>query len=389
MKYKIDPLKLASDLVKIRSITPNAGNAIDLIISILEPFNFECKKLTFGEGKDRVENLYAKYGKNNGPNFCFAGHVDVVPPGDESDWSNDPFSGKIENEMLHGRGSVDMKSSIASFISSIAEFLSENQNFKNFGSISLLITADEEGKAINGTKKVVEWLENNNEKIDGCIVGEPTNPETLGEMIKIGRRGSYSGHLVVYGVQGHVGYPHLAKNPINLLLKMVDPLIKINLDKGTKEFEPSTAMITSIDVGNNSFNIIPNKCSLKFNIRYNDLHSQESITKMLEKHFNSFDVKFDFEYFSNAEPFLTNSKHLISSMEIAIKEVTKKQSIKSTTGGTSDARFIKNICPVIEFGLVGKLMHKIDEKVSTKDILDLSKIYHKFLNIFFRGYKVD
>ena len=194
MKYKIDPLKLASDLVKIRSITPNAGNAIDLIISILEPFNFECKKLTFGEGKDRVENLYAKYGKNNGPNFCFAGHVDVVPPGDESDWSNDPFSGKIENEMLHGRGSVDMKSSIASFISSIAEFLSENQNFKNFGSISLLITADEEGKAINGTKKVVEWLENNNEKIDGCIVGEPTNPETLGEMIKIGRRGSYSGH---------------------------------------------------------------------------------------------------------------------------------------------------------------------------------------------------
>ena len=389
MKIKIDPLKLASDLIQIKSITPNADKAIDLIISTLEPIGFTCKKLTFGEGKERVENLYAKYGDNKGPNLCFAGHVDVVPPGDENEWSCNPFSGKIENDMLFGRGSVDMKSSIASFIASTSEFLNDKKNFNNFGSISFLITGDEEGKAINGTKKVVEWLESNNEKIDGCIVGEPTNPERLGEMIKVGRRGSYSGKLTVYGVQGHVGYPHLAKNPINLLLEMIEPLTKINLDDGTTEFEPSTIMITSIDVGNNSYNVIPNKVSLNFNIRFNTLHSKESITDMLKKHFEAFDVKFNFDHFCNAEPFYTNSDHLVSSMEKAINEVTKKSSIKSTTGGTSDARFIKNICPVIEFGLVGKLMHKIDEKVSTKDILDLTKIYYNFLNIFFKEHLID
>ena len=380
---KVDPLKLSSDLIKIKSVTPDAGEAIDLIITNLEPMGFKCKKLIFGEGEEKVENLYAKIGSKS-PNLCFAGHVDVVPAGDEKEWSFNPFSGQVLDEMILGRGAVDMKSSIASFISAISLYLSENKNFqKDFGSLSLLITADEEGKAVNGTKKVVEWLIKEKEKIEACVVGEPTNPEELGDMIKIGRRGSYSGDLTIYGTQGHVAYPHLADNPINSLSKMLEPIFKINLDEGNKDFEPSTAMITSIDVGNESYNIIPNKISVKFNIRFNNMHSSSSLSKMLNNHFKSTGLKYYFESFSNAEPFITNPGHLIVSLEKAIKKVTNKVPVKSTNGGTSDARFIKNICPVVEFGLVGKLMHKVDEKVPVEEILKLKMIYHDFLKIFF------
>ena len=380
---KVDPLKLSSDLIKIKSVTPDAGEAIDLIITNLEPMGFKCKKLIFGEGEEKVENLYAKIGSKS-PNLCFAGHVDVVPAGDEKEWSFNPFSGQVLDEMILGRGAVDMKSSIASFISAISLYLSENKNFqKDFGSLSLLITADEEGKAVNGTKKVVEWLIKEKEKIEACVVGEPTNPEELGDMIKIGRRGSYSGDLTIYGTQGHVAYPHLADNPINSLSKMLEPIFKINLDEGNKDFEPSTAMITSIDVGNESYNIIPNKISVKFNIRFNNMHSSSSLSKMLNNHFKSTGLKYHFESFSNAEPFITNPGHLIVSLEKAIKKVTNKDPVKSTNGGTSDARFIKNICPVVEFGLVGKLMHKVDEKVPVEEILKLKMIYHDFLKIFF------
>ncbi len=384
---KVDPLKLSSDLIKIKSITPDAGKAIDLIISHLEPMGFKCEKLIFGEGKEKVENLYAKMGSKS-PNLCFAGHVDVVPAGDESEWSFNPFSGEVLDEMIVGRGAVDMKSSIASFVSAISMYLCENKNFeKDFGSLSLLITADEEGKAINGTKKVVEWLIEKKEKIDACIVGEPTNFEELGDMIKIGRRGSFSGDLIIHGTQGHVAYPHLADNPINSLSKILDPILKVNLDDGNKEFEPSTAMITSIDVGNESYNIIPNKISIKFNIRFNNIHSSSSLSKMLNNHFKSTGMKYEFESFCNAEPFITNPGHLIVSLEKAIKKITNKIPLKSTNGGTSDARFIKNICPVVEFGLVGKLMHKVDEKVPIEEILKLQMVYHQFLKIFFGNEK--
>ena len=382
MRKMIDPIKLSSDLIKIKSITPDADVSIDLLISILEPLGFNCQKLVFEENGESVENLYARLGKKS-PNLCFAGHVDVVPAGNENDWSFNPFSGEIKDDMILGRGAVDMKSSIAAFISSISLYLNKTPNIIDQGSLSFLITGDEEGKAINGTKKVVEWLAKNEEKIDGCIVGEPTNPNELGEMIKIGRRGSFSGVLTVYGIQGHVGYPHLADNPIHSLFKMVEPLINVNLDQGNDLFEPSTAMITSIDVKNNSFNVIPGKAVLKFNVRFNNLFTADSLAKKFKKDFNSSGFKYDFDYFCNAEPFLTNPGHLIYSMEKAIKKITNKVPIKSTTGGTSDARFIKNMCPVIEFGLVGKLMHKVDEKVSTKEIMELQKIYYEFLKLFF------
>ncbi len=387
MNKIIDPIKLSSDLIKIESITPKADLSIDLIKSILESMNFNCKKLIFGSGEEKVENLYARLGQQS-PNLCFAGHVDVVPPGNIDNWSFGPFSGAVIDDMILGRGAVDMKSAIACFISAVSQYVSNNNEFLEKGSLSFLITGDEEGKAINGSKKVVEWLKSKKENIDGCIVGEPTNPNKLGEMIKIGRRGSYSGDLIVYGVQGHVGYPHLAVNPINIILKMIEPLTKVNLDDGNEHFEPSSVMITSIDVGNLSYNVIPSEISLKFNIRFNNLHSSQSLTKMLKNHFDSFQSKYNFEFFCNAEPFLTDPGHLIKSMEKSINQITQLSPKKSTTGGTSDARFIQEICPVIEFGLVGKLMHKVDEKVSVNEVLKLTEIYKRFLTLFFEEGKV-
>ena len=379
----IDPVKLSSDLIKIKSVTPNGIDAINFIKSILENYNFDCKLLNFGDNEDQVVNLYARFG-NKSPNLCFAGHVDVVSEGQRSDWSFSPFSGAIDHGMVLGRGSVDMKSSIASFIAALSEFLEENPDFSDYGSISFIITSDEEGPAINGTKKVVEWLMKSNEIINSCIIGEPTNPDQLGDMIKIGRRGSYSGDITVYGVQGHVGYPHLADNPINSMLKLIEPLSDMKIDEGNDRFEPSTVMITSIDVGNSSYNIIPSKVKIKFNIRFNDSHSEESLTLMLKKKFDSLNVsKYTFEHFCNAEPFFTNPGHLVDSMRIAVKEITGLVPDLSTTGGTSDARFIRKICPVIEFGLVGKLMHKVDEMVSIDDINSLKDIYKKFIKIYF------
>ena len=384
MKKEINPIRLSSDLIKIKSVTPNAKNSINLISSKLENLGFKCKKLIFGDGKQRVENLYARYGEKL-PNLCFAGHVDVVPAGNEEDWLFDPFSGECQDGMILGRGSVDMKSSIASYISATSVFLKENPNFLDIGSLSFLITGDEEGEALNGTKKVVKWLKENNETVTSCVVGEPTNIENIGDTIKIGRRGSYSANLTVHGIQGHVGYPHLAQNPINSLFSMVEPFFKINLDEGNKYFQPSTIMITSIDVRNDTFNIIPSKAELKFNVRFNNLHTADSLTRIFLKQFDKFKVKYDFNYFCNAEPFLTNPDHLFFSMEKAISKFTKSKSKakKSTSGGTSDARFIKDLCPVIEFGLVGKLMHKVNEMVAVEDIIKLKNIYHEFIKYYF------
>ena len=388
MSNVLNPVELTSALIKCRSITPTSAGSIDLIISYLEPMGFNCTKIDFGQGDEKVENLYARFGSLE-PNICFAGHVDVVPTGDEQSWSIDPFGGEIKKGKIWGRGAADMKSGIAAFIAAISEFMEMNNNLQDYGSISLIITSDEEGKAINGTKKVVEWLINKSEKISGCIVGEPTNVNQMGDTIKIGRRGSFTGSLIVKGIQGHVGYPDLAENPINSLLKMLEPFTKIYLDKGTNEFQPSSVMITTIDVNNDASNVIPGEVKAKFNIRFNTLHSVSSLKSMLKNQFDAITKNYEFDYFCNAEPFLTSDEELKSTLQNAIKKVVNVNPEKSTTGGTSDARFITKICPVIEFGLVGKTMHKIDENVEVDDIMKLASIYIKFLHNYFRVEKND
>ena len=384
----LNPLELTSELIRCESITPKSDGSIDLIISYLEPLGFTCTKIDFGEGNEKVENLYAKFG-NLEPNICFGGHVDVVPTGDIENWSINPFGGDIKEGKIWGRGAADMKSGIASFIAAVSEFLKINKDLNNYGSISLIITSDEEGKAINGTKKVVDWLINKGESISGCIVGEPTNVNDVGDTVKIGRRGSYTGSIIVRGIQGHVGYPHLAENPINSLLKMLEPLLEVYLDDGTKEFQPSSVMITSIDVNNDASNVIPGEVKARFNIRFNTLHSIDSLTDMLKKQFDAITTKYELEYFCNAEPFLTSDELLKSTLQKAIQQVVKLDPQNSTSGGTSDARFITKICPVIEFGLVGKTMHKVDENVEVNDILKLTNIYNTFLYNYFGVKKID
>jgi succinyl-diaminopimelate desuccinylase len=382
MSEIINAVDLTSKLIRCESITPNSAGAIDLLISYLEPLGFKCKIINFGEGIEKVENLYARFG-TKGPNICFAGHVDVVPTGDIKKWSMDPFGGEIKQGKIWGRGAADMKSGIAAFLSSVSNFLSKEKDFEKIGSISFLITSDEEGKAINGTKKVVEWLEEKEEKITACIVGEPTNVSEMGDTIKVGRRGSFTGFLKVKGVQGHVGYPHLADNPINSLIKMLEPFVKIYLDEGTENFQPSSVMITSVDVNNNASNVIPGEVSATFNIRFNNLHTINSLKAMLKNQFNKITQNYEFDYYCNAEPFLTNDEFLKSTIEKAIKSVVKINPKQSTSGGTSDARFISKICPVVEFGLVGKTMHKIDENVDVDDITKLVSIYSFFLSNYF------
>ena len=378
----VNPIELTSELIQCKSITPKSEGSLDIIISYLEPLGFNCERIDFGEGIEKVENLYARFGTME-PNIAFAGHVDVVPTGDINNWSINPFGGEVKEGKVWGRGAADMKSGIAAFIAAVSDFLKYNKNLKEFGSISFIITSDEEGKAINGTKKVVDWLKGKSEIISGCIVGEPTNVTRMGDTLKIGRRGSFTGSLTVTGIQGHVGYPHLAENPINSLLKMLEPFSKIYLDEGTKDFQPSSIMITSIDVNNDASNVIPGEVKAKFNIRFNTLHSASSLKAMLEKQFSDVTSNYKFDFFCNAEPFLTNDDFLKTTLQKAIQKVVNINPEKSTSGGTSDARFISKICPVIEFGLVGKTMHKIDENVEVTDIINLTKIYNEFLFNYF------
>ena len=378
----VNPIELTSELIQCKSITPKSEGSLDIIISYLEPLGFNCEKIDFGEGIEKVENLYARFGTME-PNIAFAGHVDVVPTGDINNWSINPFGGEVKEGKVWGRGAADMKSGIAAFIAAVSDFLKDNKNLKEFGSISFIITSDEEGKAINGTKKVVDWLKGKSEIISGCIVGEPTNVTRMGDTLKIGRRGSFTGSLTVTGIQGHVGYPHLAENPINSLLKMLEPFSKIYLDEGTKDFQPSSIMITSIDVNNDASNVIPGEVKAKFNIRFNTLHSASSLKAMLEKQFSDVTSNYKFDFFCNAEPFLTNDDFLKTTLQKAIQKIVNINPEKSTSGGTSDARFISKICPVIEFGLVGKTMHKIDENVEVNDIINLTKIYNQFLFNYF------
>jgi len=382
----IDELHLAKELITFPSVTPKDAGAINFLSKKLKSLGFKCKILEFKDKNSKpIKNLYAKFGSKQ-PNLCYAGHTDVVPPGNINDWTVNPFKPKIKNNHLIGRGANDMKSSIACFVSAVSKFIKKKPKLN--GSISFLITGDEEGYAINGTKKVVEYLKKKNEKINFCIVGEPTNPNKLGEMIKIGRRGSMSGTIEIYGVQGHVAYPHLVNNPINTLVSVCKKLKDKKLDKGNKSFQPSNLEFTSVDVNNKAYNVIPGSVKAKFNIRFNNLHTALSLKKKInldvKKICKKNKCKFKINYTVNGESFLTRPNKTVILVKQIIKKVTRINPKFSTTGGTSDARFIRKISPCLEFGLVNKTMHKVDECVSISDLRKLTEIYKLILIEYFK-----
>ena len=382
----LNELQLAKELIKFPSITPSDAGVMKFLEKKLKKLGFKTKILEFKEKNFQpVKNLYARLGSKE-PNFCYAGHLDVVPPGNIKDWTINPFRPSIKKGHLIGRGANDMKSSIASFVSAVSKFLIENKNFN--GSISLLITGDEEGDAVNGTKKVVDFLKKKKEKINFCLVGEPTNPNKLGEMIKIGRRGSLTGKLKIFGSQGHVAYPHRANNPSTIIVNILKVLKEIRFDKGTKDFQPTNLEVTKININNKADNVIPGIAEATFNIRFNNKHSSSSIKKRLNKIFNKINKKnnskYEIEYRVSGEAFLTKASKTTYMIQDIIKKVTKIKPKLSTTGGTSDLRFIRKISPGLEFGLVGKTMHKVDEAVSLKDLKNLTKIYKNILQNYFK-----
>ena len=382
----INELKLAKELIRYPSVTPIDAGAINFLSKKLRSLGFKCKILEFKDKKSKpIKNLYARLGTKQ-PNLCYAGHTDVVPPGNIKDWTVNPFRPSVKKNYLIGRGANDMKSSIACFVSAVDKFLKSKSKFN--GSISFLITGDEEGYAINGTKKVVEYLKKRKEKINFCIVGEPTNPKRLGEMIKIGRRGSLTGKIEISGIQGHVAYPQLLKNPINTLVDICNKLKKKRLDNGNKNFQPSNLEFTGIYVDNKAHNVIPAKAKAQFNIRYNNFHTASSLKRKISLIVKNLckksKCKFKIEYHENGDSFLTKPNKTIYSARKIIKRLTKINPKFSTTGGTSDARFIRKISPCLEFGLVNKTMHKVDECVSVSDLKKLTSIYKDILIEYFK-----
>ena len=376
----IDALNLAQDLIRCASVTPQDGGALGVLEKALEALGFRCERMRFSEeGADTIDNLYARLG-TSGPNFCFAGHTDVVPVGDG--WTTDPFAAKVIDGSLYGRGASDMKSAIAAFVGAASKFLSEGTPK---GSISLLITGDEEGDAVNGTRKMLETLKARGETLDACVVGEPTNPMKLGEMIKIGRRGSLTAKLTVFGTQGHAAYPHLADNPIPRLLAMLTAVTAEPLDAGSVHFQPSTLTVTTVDVGNPATNVIPATAKAGFNIRFNDHHSGKSLSDWLRRTFDRVAGAENYELAIriSGESFITPPGPLSALVADAVKATLGVTPELSTTGGTSDARFIKDACPVCEFGLVGQTMHKADERCAVADLENLSAIYLHVLRAYF------
>ena len=383
---KINELQLAKELIRFPSVTPVDAGVMSFLEKKLKQLGFKTKVLEFREKNSKpVKNLYARLG-NKSPNFCYAGHLDVVPAGNLKDWTVNPFKPSIKKGHLIGRGANDMKSSIAAFVAAISNFIENYSDFK--GSISLLVTGDEEGVAINGTKKVVEYLKKRKEKIDFCLVGEPTNPSKLGEMIKIGRRGSMNGRLTITGVQGHVAYPHRANNPSTALVQILKEIKDIKFDQGTKDFQATNLEITKININNTADNVIPGLATATFNIRFNNKHSSTSlknkVNKVIKKISAKNKSKYKIEYSVSGEAFLTNPNKTTFMIQDIIKKITKIKPKLSTTGGTSDARFIRNIAPCLEFGLVGKTMHKVDEAVSLSDLKKLTLIYLNILKNYFK-----
>ena len=382
----IDPAMLAAELIRRPSVTPRDEGALDIVAARLADLGFDCHRLVFGgdDGSDAIANLYARWGKGR-PNLCFAGHTDVVPPGKREAWSLDPFSAERRDGALWGRGAVDMKGAIAAFIAAAERWLSlRGPDFG--GSLSLLITGDEEGVGINGTKKVLEWLVERGEVPDACIVGEPTSANVLGDMIKIGRRGSLTGSLTVHGVLGHTAYPHLADNAAHRLVALLHALTTTEFDRGSPHFQPSTVQVSTIDIGNTAANVIPDEAHAVFNLRFNDGWSgarlENRVREVLDEAGGA--NRYALDVTVSGEAFLVPPGIVSNTLVEAIRGATGRTPELSTTGGTSDARFIHTHCPVAEFGLVGQTMHKIDERVDLADLAALTEIYRTFLDLFFR-----
>lgn len=381
-----DPIALAQALIRCESVTPKEAGALTVLQDVLIPAGFDCQRITFSEpGFAPVDNLYARIGDSS-PNLCFAGHTDVVPPGDEAAWTSPPFAAAIRDGVLYGRGAVDMKGAIACFVSAALHHLGSGVDTHK-GSISLLITGDEEGDSINGTIKVLDWLNARGETLDACIVGEPSSKDAVGDEIKIGRRGSLNGELVVEGKQGHAAYPHVADNPIPKLARIIDRLASLQLDSGTAHFEPSHVAVTVISVPNTATNVIPGQARARFNVRYNDVHTRPKMEALIraacETAAAEVGARTTLTFSGTGDVFLTEPGPLVGTMAAAVRDVTGRMPKLTTTGGTSDARFIKDFCPVVELGLVNATIHQVDERVATADLETLTRIYERFLNGFF------
>ncbi|MDJ0930967.1 succinyl-diaminopimelate desuccinylase [Breoghania sp.] len=382
------PVQITRDLVRCPSVTPQEGGALAYLAGILEAAGFEVHRVTFSApGTPDVENLFAKIG-SGAPHVAFAGHTDVVPPGDEGSWDHAPFSGEIADGVLYGRGTVDMKGGVAAFAAAALDYLADETN-ELPGTISFLITGDEEGPAVNGTVRLMEWCKERGERFDACIVGEPTNPNHLGEAIKVGRRGSLTGTITVTGKQGHVAYPHLAENPIPGMMRLYGALNELVLDEGNDRFQPSNLEFVTIDTGNLATNVIPEKVQARFNVRFNDTWSRETLSRRLEEVLREVagnTVRYTLEFREDgSDSCLTNDKTLIETLSAAVEAEIGRKPELSTGGGTSDARFIKNYCPVVEFGLVGQTMHQVNEHVSVEDLEKLASIYRRFLSDYFKA----
>ena len=380
----IDPVELTQSLISCPSVTPTDAGVLQVLQDHLEKIGFRCTRMPFTEtGTESVDNLFASYGEGS-HHLCFGGHTDVVPVGNSASWTNDPFDAVIKNGNLYGRGTADMKSAIAAFTAAANNFINAG-DFK--GTLSLLITNDEEGPAINGTQKVLEALTKNGDKIDSCIVGEPTCPNQLGDMIKIGRRGSLTTNISITGIQGHVAYPQWTLNPIDALTKVLGKIVDLKLDEGTDDFPPSNIEIVKIDADNTADNVVPQSATAQINIRYNILQTEDGLIKLLkemtEQELVGTEYTSDIEFRNSAQPFLTKESNFTKQIKEAVDDVTGLNSEFSTTGGTSDARFFKDYCEVAEFGLVGSTAHQVDEHVAVKDIENLSKIYEEIIKKYF------
>ncbi len=383
-----DPVQLTKALIRCKSVTPDEGGALQLVQDVLTPAGFICHRMTFSEsGTADVDNLYARLG-TTGPNLCFAGHTDVVPPGDEAQWASPPFEPTVRGDKLYGRGAVDMKGGVAAFIAAVLR-LQKAPGRALQGSISVLITGDEEGDAINGTVKVLDWLKEGAETLDACVVGEPSNPSALGDEIKIGRRGSLTCTLTVAGKQGHAAYPVKADNPVPKLIHMLNRLSVQKIDDGTADFQPSNLEVTVMGVPNTASNVIPGSAAATFNIRYNDLWDRDRISDWVRLQCDAAcygrDISYDLNFAGTGDVFLTQPGQLVDTMVQAVTKVTGKTPALTTTGGTSDARFIKDLCPVIEFGLVNQTIHMVDEHTDVADLEQLTKIYQSFIASYFKA----
>ncbi len=384
-----DPVALTRALIQCESVTPADDGALDLLEGVLSAAGFTCHRVVFSEeGTYDVDNLYARIG-TEAPNLCFAGHTDVVPPGDLSLWSHPPFAAEIADDILYGRGAVDMKGGVACFVAAALRHLEANGGKPANGSLSFLITGDEEADAINGTVKVLDWLKEQNETLDACLVGEPSNPKALGDMMKIGRRGSVNGVLTVHGKQGHSAYPNLADNPVPKLAHLIDSLSTTQIDEGSENFEPSNLQVTIVSVPNTATNIIPASAQATFNIRYNDNWRRPTIEdwvhQTLKAAIDDREIRYDIRFFGTGDVFLTEPGPLTTTLSAAVAAVTGRTPEATTGGGTSDARFIKDACPVVEFGLVNATIHEIDEHVSLADLKMLTEIYQRFIADYFKA----